>query len=68
MMSVRYEILVTGTPSPLLDVALEGFTITPADRGCLLLVGTLTDQAALHGALHRLQDLQLDILEVRRLD
>ena len=48
-MTVRYEILVAATPSPLLDVALEEFEMTPTDTGHLSLVGTLVDEAALHG-------------------
>jgi hypothetical protein len=66
--SVRYEIVVAAEPSPFLGVALEDFEMTSTDTGCLRLVGTLADQAALHGALHRLQDLQVEILEVRPID
>ena len=67
-MPTRYEIIVAGAPSPILCVAMEGFEIKPVERGRLLMTGTLADQAALHGVLHRLQDLQVEIIQVRRLD
>jgi hypothetical protein len=66
--AVRYEIVVAADPSPFLGVALEDFEMTSTEAGRLRLVGTVADQAALHGALHRLQDLQVEILEVRRVD
>jgi hypothetical protein len=63
----RYEIIVAGTAGPLLLTALDGFEPLPAEPGRTRLVGTLTDDAALHGALHRLQDLHVELLGLRRL-
>ncbi len=67
-MPARYEIVVAGNPSPVLLAALGSFDLLPAQPGETRLVGTVVDQAALHGTLHRLQDLRVDLIEVRRLD
>jgi hypothetical protein len=65
---VRYEIRVASGPSVLLEQALGDFEVVPAPSGQTRLVGTIADEAALHGALHRLQNLHVAILELRRLD
>lgn len=67
-MAERYEIVVAGTTSPLVEAAFEEFDVSAIAQGRLRLVGQFSDQAALHGVLHRLQDLRLEILEVRRID
>jgi hypothetical protein len=67
-MSVRYELLVDAVPSSMLQAALEGFEMTFVEGSGLRLVGSVADQAALYGALHRLQDLQVEIIELRRVD
>ena len=67
-MSVRFEVIVAGDPGAVLLAALSDFELQPSPAGQTRLVGTLVDEAALHGALHRLQDLRVDLLEVRRLD
>jgi hypothetical protein len=64
----RYELLIDGPPNSMLEAAFVGFEITDDRHGRVRMVGTLADQAALHGALHRLHDLQLEILELRRVD
>ena len=66
-MSTAYEIRVAAAPSPLLVAALGDFELRSAPPGQTCLVGTVADEAALHGALHRLQDLHVELLEVRRL-
>jgi hypothetical protein len=65
-MSTRYEIVVAGAPGPMLLAALDGFEVAPGPAGCVRLVGSLPDQAALQGALHRLYDLHVELMEVRR--
>ena len=66
-MSVRYEIVIAGPAGRMVLGAFEGFELLPSAPDRSRLVGTLPDEAALHGALHRLQDLQVELLEVRRL-
>jgi len=62
----RYEIVVDGRVGPIVASALEGFEVQPAAAGRTLLVGDVLDQAALHGFLHRLQDLHVEIVDVHR--
>lgn len=42
----------------------EGLAIHRLEDGTTLLVGTVTDQAALHGVLARIRDLGLPLLSV----
>ena len=66
-MSIRYEIVIAGPAGEMLLGELEGFEVQPSLRDRSRLVGTLPDEAALHGALRRLQDFHVELLEVRRL-
>ncbi len=66
-MSVRYEIVIAGPAGPTVLGAFEGFEVAPSPPDRSRLVGALTDEAALHGVLHRLHDLHVELLEVRRL-
>ncbi len=47
---------------------LEGLTVTPLDDGDTLLSGCLADQAALHGVLARIRDLNLVVISLRQLN
>jgi hypothetical protein len=62
----RYEIRVRGRVS---DAVLETFDglETEVERVETILHGPVRDQAELHGLLHRLQALGLELVEVRRL-
>ena len=60
-----YEIHVRGMLSDTLLMAFPGFH-PRAQRGDTILVGALRDQAALHGALERIETLGLELIEVRR--
>jgi hypothetical protein len=60
----RYRICIGGGPSTAICEAFEGFTIG-FDGACTTLVADL-DQAALHGALLRIQALDLDLIELTR--
>lgn len=67
-MSARFEVVVSGPCSPVLLDVFDGFEQRPDVQGRTRLVGDLADDAALHGALHRLQDLRIELIGVRRLD
>ena len=60
----RYRIRMGGSPSTAICEAFEGFTIG-FDGAYTTLVADL-DQAALHGALLRIQALDLDLIELTR--
>ena len=63
---IRYEITVTGHAGHLLESALDGFTVVRTEPDRVHLAGAVVDQAALHGALRRLQDLRVDVVDVHR--
>ena len=67
-MQARFEVVVSGPASAVLLDVLEGFEQRPGAPGRTRLVGSLPDDAALHGALHRLQDLRIELIGVRRLE
>ncbi len=59
-----YEITFMGEAVPAIIDAFEDFDVT-VGTGCTTLRGDLLDQAALYGAIDRLQSLGLVLLEVR---
>lgn len=63
----RYAIVVRGPVGPLALDALDGFEVVDSSAGRVRLVGTVADEAALHGALHTVQDHRLELLHVDRL-
>ena len=67
-MSARFEVVVAGPCSPVLLDVFDGFEQRPEAHGRTRLVGTLPDDAALHGALQRLGDLRVELIGVRRLE
>jgi len=60
----RYRLTVSGALGNAARYAFEDFKIEPAGWDTAL-IGVL-DQAALHGALHRIQNLGLQLIEVTR--
>jgi len=62
-----YEIRVKGNLDLRWSDWFDGFSITPVGDGETLLIGSVTDQAALHGVLHKIRDLGLPLLTVQRL-
>ncbi len=66
-MSTRYEIVVAGDVGPTVLGALERFELQPSEAGTSRLIGSVPDPAALQGVLHRLTDLRVELIEVRRL-
>jgi hypothetical protein len=60
-----YEVRVTGVIPPTILLELGGVELA-AEEHRTVLSGRFADQAALYGFLHRLRDLGLDVIEVRR--
>ena len=63
-----YEIRIKGKLDLRWSDWFDGFTITPVGGAETKLSGTVADQAALHGMLHKIRDLGLPLLSVQRLD
>ena len=65
-MPTVYEIRVEGQLDPCWSEWLDGMTITPLENGETLLVGPVADQAALHGLLNRIRDMNLKLICVEK--
>jgi hypothetical protein len=65
-MPTIYEIRLEGQLAPCWSEWLEGMTITPLETGETLLSGSLADQAALHGVLNRIRDMNLKLVSVEK--
>jgi hypothetical protein len=59
-----YEILVRGQLDSHWSAWFEGLTLTPLENGETLIAGPVQDQAALHGILAKIRDLDLRLLAV----
>ncbi len=59
-----YAMRMAGTASTLVRWAFLEFDLERVDGGRIRMVGVVKDEAALHGVLHRLQNLGLQIVEV----
>ena len=65
-MSEIHEIRVQGRLDDRWVDWLEGLALTRENDGTTTLTGRLVDQAALHGVLNTIRDLNLPIVSVRR--
>ena len=63
---VRYEIRVEGVLDEQWSAWFDGMQITSEPDGVTVIVGPVTDQAALHGLLAKVRDLGLPLISVRR--
>jgi hypothetical protein len=61
-----YRIRVKGSLDPKWSDWFDGFAIMPEAGDETLLVGPVTDQAALHGLLAKVRDLGLPLLSIER--
>jgi hypothetical protein len=61
-----YEIRVEGHLGPGWSEWFDGLTVTAVEDGQTLLTGPVADQAALHGLLAKIRDLNLKLVAVRR--
>lgn len=59
-----YEIRVRGQLDSHWNVWFEGLKVTPLENGNTLIAGQVQDQAALHGILAKIRDLDLHLLLV----
>ena len=59
-----YEIKIKGRLDPLWSDWFSGLELTHLDRDETMLSGPLPDQAALHGLLERVRDLNLTLISV----
>jgi hypothetical protein len=64
----RYEFRVEGHLRPDWSDWLEGLAVIPQENGETLLLGILPDQAALHGVLAKIRDLNLKLISVNHKD
>ena len=63
----HYAIRVDGLLDPHWEW-LEGLNVTHIDPGETLISGPIIDQAALHGLIARIRDLNLTLLSVNQID
>ncbi len=63
-----YEIRIIGHLEPYWSETFAGMKLTPMQNGETLLTGAVADQAALHGLLARIRDLNLTLVSVIRID
>ncbi len=61
-----YEIRIEGQLSPTWSDWFDGLALTNQENGQSVLCGPVRDQAALHGILARIRDLNLKLLLVRK--
>jgi hypothetical protein len=63
-MPEHYEIKIEGHLDPRWSERFAGLELTHLKEGETLLAGSLPDQAALHGLLERIRDLNLTLISV----
>jgi len=66
--SALYEIEVRGSVGTTAVAALEGFEVVSTAEGCTRLRGRVVDQSALHGVLHKISGLGLELTGVTPVD
>jgi hypothetical protein len=65
--TMRFEVVVDGSVGPMLRAALDDCRAEPGPAGRTRLLVELPDQTALRRVLQRLDDLHVQLVEVRRL-
>jgi hypothetical protein len=63
-----YDIRVAGQIDTQWSAWLDGLTITHPHPGEAMISGDIVDQAALHGTLNRIRNLNLALISVTRID
>jgi hypothetical protein len=62
---LRYEIRIRGCLDPSWFDWFDGLAVTHLASGDSVLTGVIPDQAALHGVMARIRDLNLQLLSLR---
>lgn len=65
---IRYEIKVQGSLDSQWSEWFDGLSMISTESGETTLSGPVADQAALHGLLNKVRDLNLPLLAVYRVD
>ena len=65
-MPTVYAIRIEGRLDPAWSEWLEGISIVPLPNGETLLTGPVADQAALHGLLNRIRDMNLKLVGIEK--
>jgi hypothetical protein len=65
-MATIYEIRLEGQLDPSWSEWLGEMKVTPLEAGETLLTGPVVDQAALHGLLNRIRDMNLKLVSVKK--
>ncbi len=65
-MPIIYEMRIEGQLAACWAEWLEPMTIIPLPNGETLLSGPLADQAALHGVLNRIRDMNLKLISLEK--
>jgi hypothetical protein len=63
---VQYEITVNGHLGTRWAAWFDGLAITNESDGTAVLRGSIVDQAALHGLLHKLRDVGIPLISLRQ--
>jgi len=61
-----YEIHVKGNLIPLWEEWFEGLTATILENDEIMLSGPVTDQAALHGLIMKLRNLNMELISIKK--
>ena len=68
MKKAIYQISIKGLLHTRWSEWFEGWTLTPQEDGTTTLSSPLVDQAALHGAIMKIRDLNLTLLSVKNIE
>jgi hypothetical protein len=66
--SVCYEVRVEGILDQRWSDWFDGLQITGQPTGVTVIAGPVADQAALHGLLAKVRDLNLPLISIRRIE
>jgi hypothetical protein len=64
----HYEIRIRGHLAPRWSEWFAGLTMVYTESGETILSGPIEDQAALHGVLNKIRDMNLKLISVHRVD
>jgi hypothetical protein len=65
---IVYQIRLKGHLAPQWSAWFAGLKITLEDNGDTLLIGSVLDQAALHGLLKKVRDIGIPLISVLRIE